>query len=201
MWPRIFKRNVSIIAHSPAMRMEQEFLYPKKKRRKRRKRRKRKEKIKKIFLQNYEEFSAFQLIKLSTFQKVFFLFPASFRSVLILSDIHIGLVTMHQRFQFQSQLQKNPSQLGANCFFENPGFRTFWGQWIFKALVRASQVLGLVNWNQYLYIPRDKFAWTTKSVCLQTIPWKQYWLSKFWTCSAIHGFVLNHFHYRNIYSE
>ena len=59
-----------------AMRMQQEFLYPKK-RRKRRKRRKRKEKKDRKGLS-----SVFGLIL----------------SVLILSDIHIGLVTMHQRF-------------------------------------------------------------------------------------------------------
>ena len=85
-------------------------------------------------------------------------------------------------------VEKESESIGGQLFSENPGFRTFWGQWIFKALVRASQVLGLVNWNQYLYILRDKFAWTPKSF----IPWMQFWLSKFWACSAI-----PYFHFLN----
>ena len=51
---------------------------PKKKKKKKKNIKKIKQKIEKVFLRNYEEFSAFQQIKLSTFEKVFLLFSASF---------------------------------------------------------------------------------------------------------------------------
>ena len=57
--------------------MQQEFLYPKKEE-KEEKEEKEREKIEKVFLRNQVEFLAFQLRKLSTIEKVFLLFSASF---------------------------------------------------------------------------------------------------------------------------
>ena len=108
-----------------------------------------------------------------------------FFSFLILSECIRG-------FNFSLSWKKIRVNSWGNCFLKIQGLGRFGGNGYSKRLFALRSFLGLVNWNQYLYILRDRFAWTTKSVCLQTIPWKQKRLSKFWACSAI-----QYFHFLN----